>query len=126
MKIVILFIGLILVAGCIRTDHLLLTDQPVHPVSETHPIQFFADPPTRAYLKIAVVQAGPGGGRPSWEELREALIVEARVVGADGIMELRMGGEMSGGVYGGGTANFPIVGGVSSRKVLTGTAIKFK
>jgi len=123
MKIVILCLGMMLLAGCIRTDHLLLTDHAVVPVSENHPIQFFVEPPTRPYTRIAIVEAKRGR---KWEDLREALKEEARVVGADGIMDLRMGGEISGGVYGGGAGNAPIVGSVSNRKVLTGTAIKFK
>ena len=82
MKILILVLGLILLAGCIRTDHLLLTDQPVIPVSDTHPIVFFSKPPERSYIKIAIVEAKRAR---KWEDLREALKQEARSIGADAV-----------------------------------------
>lgn len=125
MKMAIGLVFLFGLVGCIRTDHLLLTDHPFSPVADTHPITVFSDPPSQPYTKIAVLKAKQGGGFPSWEDLRESLTKEARAVGADGIIELRMGGELSGAVVGGGPTNSPTVGGMGQYKVLTGIAIKF-
>jgi hypothetical protein len=126
MKHILWFFVFVLSVGCTESDHLLLIDQPLAPKAETYPIQIFADPPPVPYTKIAILEAKESMWWATWNELRDILKGQARALGADALMDLKMGANLSGAIAGGGVLNTPIIGMTEQVKVLTGTAIKFK
>ena len=110
-------------SACIKTDHLLLGQDRYPPRPEHSPVEFLADLPSRPFTKIAMVEAVGRSTYTAWEELREALGEEAGKIGADAVMELKMGGNLVGALAGG--PGF-VGGGVGERNKLTGVAIRYK
>lgn len=124
-KIPIKLVGicfLLMLSSCVRTDHLSLIDTTYPPTPKNQTIEMLTEQPSRKYVEIAVVEA-KGKKNTTWNELRDGLREEARKIGADAIFKLQMGGEQRGGIFGSGGN---MVGGISSRPVLRGVAIKYE
>ncbi len=116
-------VSVVTLSACINTDHLYLGQDRYPPRPEHSSVEFLADPPSRPFMKIAIVEAVGRSANTAWEELREALGEEAAKLGADAVMELSMGGNIVGAMAGG--PGF-VGGGVGERKKLTGVAIRYK
>lgn len=123
---VVLFMGTLVLSACsgVNTDHLLLTTHPVSTVPDTHSIEILTDSPARSYRKLAQLEATEYMGA-TWEDMRAALVEEARKVGADAIMDLKMGGERK-EVLLGGRGDRELRGTSQLYKTLTGIAIRYQ
>jgi hypothetical protein len=133
MKKILLFlfwVGGLGLVGCanIQTDHVILEGATYSQVPADHKIAVLSEPPEKPFIKMAKLRA-TAEEPASEEELRAALINEARKVGADAIIDVELqeqewnysmpivgpGGGVTGGVQNRGTI-----------AVLTGIAIKYK
>lgn len=123
---VFMLLGLSLIlGGCVNTDHLVLTQTPPARITAKGPVVILDAPPTRPFIKLAMVEAsetGRGSGA-TWEELRAALIEKAEQLNADAVMDLTVGSETSGGMV--GTPRMGLVGSVGSVKQLRAIAIRY-
>ena len=125
-KIPIKLVGicfLLMLSSCVRTDHLLLIDEPFPETPKGQKIEILKEQPSRPFIEIAVVEAKAPNRTTKWNDLRASLREEARRVGADAIINLDMGSEQRGGVQGSGGV---MSGGFHSVPILRGTAIKYK
>lgn len=118
-----LFLSLLL-AGCIDTDHLLLTQSPPPRITPIAPVQIIDTAPTRPFIKLAMVEAKETApGYAKWEELRKEVLRQAEQLNADAVMELTTGSESSGGLV--GTPSMGLVGTMGSIKQLRAIAIRY-
>ena len=115
----------VILAGCIETDYLRLTQTPPPRITVKGPVIVLEAPPIRPFIKLAMVEAsetGRGGGS-TWEELRQALMERAEQLDADAIMDITPSSGMSGGMV--GTSGAGLVGAVGSIKQLRAIAIRY-
>ena len=115
----------ILLAGCIQTDYLRLTQTPPPRITAKGSVIVLEAPPARPFIKLAMVEAaetGRGSGS-TWEELRQALIERAEQLDADAIMDITPSSGMSGGIIGGSGGG--LVGAVGSIKQFRAIAIRY-
>jgi hypothetical protein len=119
------FLLALTLAGCVNTDHLLLTHAPPSRITQKAPVMILDTTPTRPFIKLAMVEAketGRGTGA-SWEDLRHALVERAQQLDADAIMEMTTGSETRGGMV--GTQSMGLVGAMGSVKQLRAIAIRY-
>lgn len=121
-RFVLLFFCLLL-AGCIDTDHLLLTQAPPPRVTPKAPVKILDTTPTRPFVKLAMVEAKEKGqGYATWEELRTEVIRQAEQLNADAVMEFTTSSENSGAML--GTSGM-LMGSMGSIKQLRAIAIRY-
>ena len=103
-----LVLTILLLSGCVDTDHLLLTQSPPARITPKAPVQVLDATPGRPFVKLAMVEAKETGpGYATWEELRQALLKQAEQLNADAVMELTTGNDAStGGLVGTSYAGF--------------------
>ena len=126
MRMLFVTLACLMLVGCSsypRASHVTL-GPPLDSVSSSHPIEVLADPPTKPYIKVAMVEViGKKGSQGN--NLTDVLIGEARKVGADAIMDLQMSTQ-SEEVLIGGFGSRRMVGGTIDRPRLTAIAIKYQ
>ena len=89
----------LIISGCMSTDHLLLIEKAFPETPQGQKIEILMERPSRPFIEIAIVEA-KGRRRTKWNELREGLREEARSIGADAVIDLKMGGQQRGGIVG--------------------------
>ncbi len=120
----LLLIPALLLSGCVDTDHLLLTQSPPARILAKGPIIVLDAPPTRPYVKIAMIQTTETGqGYASFETLRRELLARATELDADAVMDLTVGSETGGSVM--GAPRIGLMGSVGAIKQLRAVAIRY-
>lgn len=118
-----LFLSLVL-AGCVDSDYLLLTQSPPLRVTPKAPVTILDATPTRPFIKLAMVEAKETApGYATWETLRKDLLRQAEQLNADAVLEMTTGSETSGGMV--GTPSMGLVGSMGSIKQLRAVAIRY-
>lgn len=120
----ITLLPVLLLSGCVDTDHLLLTQSPPARITAKGPIVILDAAPTRPFIKLAMVQAvETAQGYATYETLRRELLTRAADLDADAVMDLTVGSDTSGAMI--GTPQMGLMGSVGSVKQLRAIAIRY-